>query len=73
VRLRGWVLRSRSSGGILFFRIRDRTGSVQVTARKDALGPERFSAVEHVQIESEPPGFRRHHKRDQRVMHGEGE
>ncbi|MCI4336061.1 MAG: asparagine--tRNA ligase [Thermoplasmata archaeon] len=51
LRLRGWVLRSRSSGGILFFRLRDRTGSIQVTARKEALGAEQFSAVEHVQIE----------------------
>jgi asparaginyl-tRNA synthetase len=51
VRLRGWVLRSRSSGGILFFRLRDRTGSVQVTAKKDALGAEAFAAVERVQIE----------------------
>ena len=49
--LRGWVLRSRSSGGILFFRIRDRTGSVQVTAKKDVLGAEAFAAVEKVQIE----------------------
>ncbi len=51
VRLRGWVLRSRSSGGILFFVLRDRSGAVQVTVRKDALGAERFSAVEHVQVE----------------------
>jgi asparaginyl-tRNA synthetase len=49
--LRGWVLRARSSGGILFLRLRDRTGSVQVTARKDALGAEAFAAVERVQIE----------------------
>ena len=49
--LRGWVLRARSSGGILFFRLRDRTGSIQVTARKDTLGPEAFAAVERVQIE----------------------
>ena len=51
VRLRGWVLRSRSSGGILFLLLRDRTGVVQVTGRKDALGPEAFDAVEHVQVE----------------------
>ncbi len=51
IRLRGWVLRSRSSGGILFLTIRDRSGSVQITARKDALGEERLSQVEHVQIE----------------------
>ena len=51
VRLRGWVLRSRSSGGILFLVLRDRTGSVQVTGRRDALGAEGFATAEHVQIE----------------------
>ncbi len=51
VRVRGWVLRSRSSGGILFVVLRDRTGSVQVTGRKDVLGPEAFTAAEHVQVE----------------------
>jgi len=51
VRLRGWVLRTRSSGGILFFLLRDRTGSVQVTGRRDALGDGAFDAAEHVQIE----------------------
>lgn len=51
LKVRGWILRSRSSGGILFFRLRDRTGDIQVTARKETLGPERFDAVEHVQIE----------------------
>jgi asparaginyl-tRNA synthetase len=51
VRLRGWVLRTRSSGGILFLLLRDRTGIVQVTARRDALGDAAFDAAEHVQIE----------------------
>ena len=51
VRLHGWVLRTRSSGGILFLVLRDRTGSVQVTGKKDVLGPEAFDAAEHVQIE----------------------
>lgn len=51
VTIRGWVLRGRSSGGILFLLLRDRSGSAQVTARRDALGPERFTAVEHVQVE----------------------
>ena len=51
VRLHGWVLRSRSSGGILFFVLRDRTGVVQITARRDALGAEAFDAAEHVQVE----------------------
>ncbi len=51
VRLRGWLLRSRSSGGILFLRLRDRTGSIQVTGRRDALGDEAFDRAEHVQAE----------------------
>ncbi len=51
IRLHGWVLRSRSSGGILFLVLRDRTGSVQVTARRDVLGDSRFDELEHVQIE----------------------
>lgn len=51
VRLRGWVLRTRSSGGILFLVLRDRTGVVQVTGRRDALGDEAYTAAEHVQVE----------------------
>ena len=51
VRLRGWVLRSRSSGGILFILLRDRTGSVQVTGKRDVLGDAAFDAAEHVQVE----------------------
>ncbi|HYA54497.1 MAG TPA: asparagine--tRNA ligase [Thermoplasmata archaeon] len=51
LRLRGWVLRTRSSGGILFLVLRDHTGAVQVTARRDALGEAAFDAAEHVQIE----------------------
>jgi asparaginyl-tRNA synthetase len=49
--VRGWVLRSRSSGGILFVQLRDRTGVLQVTARRDDLGEAPFRAAEHVQIE----------------------
>jgi asparaginyl-tRNA synthetase len=51
VHLRGWVHRSRSSGGLLFLALRDRTGIVPVTIRKDAVGAERFQAAEHVQLE----------------------
>ena len=51
VRLRGWVLRTRSSGGILFVLLRDRTGATQVTGRRDVLGVEGFQAAEHVQVE----------------------
>ncbi len=51
VALRGWVLRSRSSGGILFLRLRDHSGVVQVTGRRDVLGDEAFDRAEHVQVE----------------------
>jgi asparaginyl-tRNA synthetase len=51
VHLRGWVHRSRSSGGLLFLTLRDRTGTVPVTVRKDAVGAEKFQAAEHVQLE----------------------
>jgi asparaginyl-tRNA synthetase len=51
VRVRGWVQRVRSSGGILFLHLRDRTGTVQVTGKKDVLGPDTFAATEHVQVE----------------------
>jgi asparaginyl-tRNA synthetase len=51
VRLHGWVLRSRSSGGILFVVLRDRSGSVQVTARRDQIGEAAYTAAEHVQVE----------------------
>jgi asparaginyl-tRNA synthetase len=51
VRLRGWVHRSRQSGGLLFFVLRDRTGSVQVTAKRDVLGEAAFEAVAKVQLE----------------------
>ena len=51
VRLRGWVQRGRSSGGILFLVLRDRTGSVQATAKRDVLGDADFDAAEHVQSE----------------------
>ncbi len=50
-RIRGWVQRSRSSGGILFLQVRDRTGTVPVTVRKDAVGEAAFKAAEAVQIE----------------------
>lgn len=51
VRLRGWVHRSRQSGGLLFFVLRDRTGSVQVTAKRDVLGEAAFEAAAKVQLE----------------------
>jgi asparaginyl-tRNA synthetase len=51
VRLRGWVLRGRSSGGLLFLVVRDRTGSVQVTAKRDVLGEGPFAKAANLQLE----------------------
>jgi asparaginyl-tRNA synthetase len=51
VRLHGWVEKTRHSGGLLFLLIRDRTGSVQVAAKRDALGPEPFEAATTLQVE----------------------
>jgi asparaginyl-tRNA synthetase len=51
VHLRGWLVRGRSSGGILFLAMRDRTGQVQVTGKKDALGETAFQAAEHIQVD----------------------
>jgi asparaginyl-tRNA synthetase len=51
VRVRGWLGKTRSSGGILFLLLRDRTGSVQVTGKRDVLGDAAFDAAEHVQVE----------------------
>ena len=51
VRLRGWVVKSRSSGGILFVVLRDRTGTFQSTIRRDVVGAATFEAAEHLQTE----------------------
>ncbi|MHB8351463.1 MAG: asparagine--tRNA ligase [Thermoplasmata archaeon] len=49
--VRGWLVRGRSSGGILFLLIRDRTGLLQITGRKEALGEEGYRTAEHIQVE----------------------
>jgi asparaginyl-tRNA synthetase len=51
VRLRGWVQKTRSQGGILFLLLRDRSGTVQVTGKRNVLGDASFDAAEHVQVE----------------------
>jgi asparaginyl-tRNA synthetase len=51
VHLRGWLIKGRSSGGILFLAMRDRTGMVQVTGKKDVLGEASFDAAEHIQVD----------------------
>ena len=51
VTIRGWVLRSRSQGGLLFIVLRDRTGVAQVAVRRDRVGEAKFTELERVQIE----------------------
>jgi asparaginyl-tRNA synthetase len=51
VRIRGWVLRARQSGGLLFLVVRDRTGSIQVTAKRDVLGTAPFENAAKLQLE----------------------
>ncbi|HXZ98255.1 MAG TPA: asparagine--tRNA ligase [Candidatus Acidoferrum sp.] len=51
VKVRGWLHNRRSSGGVLFLIVRDGTGFLQCTAKKDQLG-EKFSEIETVPLES---------------------
>ncbi len=52
VQLRGWVYRTRSSGGIVFAVVRDATGIVQVTAKKGEVPEGDFDAAVKAGIES---------------------
>ncbi|MCX8197967.1 MAG: asparagine--tRNA ligase [Candidatus Micrarchaeota archaeon] len=52
VRIRGWVHRSRTSGGICFLVVRDSTGVVQCAIKKDAVGESSFISASQAYIES---------------------
>ena len=52
VEIRGWLAGLRSSGGIQFFRIRDGTGFIQCTLKKDVVGEYQFSEIERLPLES---------------------
>lgn len=52
VRIRGWIHRTRSSGKIAFLVIRDATGTIQVTVKKDNVDEAAFNAVRHALMES---------------------
>ena len=46
----GWAFRFRDQGGVIFIDLRDRTGIIQVVARKENI-PEDFKLAEHVRSE----------------------
>jgi len=52
VEVRGWIYRTRSSGGIVFAVLRDSTGIVQVTIKKGNLPEDQFAAAAKAGIES---------------------
>jgi len=52
VHLRGWVHRARSSGGMAFLVVRDGTGVIQCTVKKDAVGEKAFAEAGKAYVES---------------------
>jgi asparaginyl-tRNA synthetase len=52
VSLRGWLHHTRSSGGILFLQLRDGTGVIQCTLKKDQMDSAEFDRLSLVPIES---------------------
>src|SRR5215467_3379860 len=52
VLVRGWLQNKRSSGGIIFAQIRDGTGVIQCTLRKENVSSELFSKMLAVRTES---------------------
>ncbi|MDO8339253.1 MAG: asparagine--tRNA ligase [Candidatus Burarchaeum sp.] len=52
VKVRGWVHRARSSGGLAFVVVRDGTGVVQCAVKKDAVGEKAFADAGRIYVES---------------------
>lgn len=52
VKLRGWLVNKRSSGGIQFLILRDRSGYVQCTIKKDDVDDTLFDKIDALQPES---------------------
>jgi asparaginyl-tRNA synthetase len=52
VEVRGWIYRTRSSGGIVFAVLRDSSGIVQVTIKKGNVPEDQFAAATKAGIES---------------------
>ena len=52
VQVRGWIYRTRSSGGIVFAVLRDATGIIQVTVKKGTVTEKDFEDAQKAGIES---------------------
>jgi len=67
--LKGWLQHLRSSGGIIFLQLRDGTGVIQCTMKKDKMDPKGFEQLSVTPIEStiEVAG---EVKKDPRAPHG---
>ena len=52
VTVHGWVSNKRSSGGIQFFEMRDGTGFIQATIKKEKVGDDLFRELDLMNIES---------------------
>ncbi|MEM5772816.1 MAG: asparagine--tRNA ligase [Candidatus Aenigmatarchaeota archaeon] len=52
VEIKGWLHNKRSSGGILFLIVRDGTGFIQCTLRKDQIDEKTFDEIERLPLES---------------------
>jgi asparaginyl-tRNA synthetase len=52
VTLRGWLHHIRTGGGILFLQLRDGTGIIQCTLKKDQIDPKEFERLSTVPVES---------------------
>ncbi|MEM5869567.1 MAG: asparagine--tRNA ligase [Candidatus Aenigmatarchaeota archaeon] len=52
VEIKGWLHNKRSSGGILFLIIRDGTGFIQCTLKKDQVDEKTFDEIERLPLES---------------------
>jgi asparaginyl-tRNA synthetase len=52
ISLRGWLYHTRSSGGILFLQLRDGTGVIQCTIKKDQVDSKEFERLSSIPVES---------------------
>jgi len=69
VQIRGWLHHKRSSGGVQFLLIRDGTGIIQTTLRKEKIDAKTFDKIDKLLIES-AVGIKGTVKKDKRAPGG---